>query len=110
MQSLSKRPRGPWYPVETLPPAPLLEWWDVRVILAFPDDAEKTARWAEVSGWIPVDLPSTAPLLAWRTPSPGPAAWLASTTVVVPSPEQALRWLQRAGRTRHVPSKPTDHA
>ena len=101
MQSLSKRPQGPWYPVGALLPALLLEWWDVRVILASPDDAEKTARWAEVSGWTPVDSPSTAPLLAWRTPSPGSCGSLASTTVSS-SPEQAPWWLQRAGRTRHT--------
>jgi len=102
MTALSPRPRGPWYPVDTLPPAPLLEWWNVRVVLAFPDQFEATAHWAETSGWEPLELSDAAPLHAWRNPTPGPSAWLAGTTVPLRTPDQALRWLTRAGRSRHI--------
>mgnify|MGYP000206046379 FL=1 len=91
MTALSPRPRGPWYPVDTPPSASFLDWWDVRVLLAFPDDA--VAEWAEAAGWSSVSLASGAPLQAWANPSPGPAAWVARRTVVVASPEQALRRL-----------------
>ncbi len=102
MSALSSRPRGPWYPVDSLPPASLLEWWNVRVLLAFPEDADAVSSWAEAAGWDPLPLANDAPLAAWVDPTPGPSAWLASATVSVQQPEQGLQWIARSSASRHT--------
>jgi len=90
MSTLTDRPRGPWYPVDTLPDLRWLAWWDVRVVLAFPEQASTAGPLLEAAGWTPLPLPADAPLLGWSADSPGPSAWLAARTEPVASTRQAV--------------------
>lgn len=83
MTALNPRPRGPWYPVEELPPVPLLRFLGVGAVLTTPERAAQP----ELERIPVVD----APLRAFRVPDPAPGAWLAPAPRRVDDPALALR-------------------
>ncbi len=85
MNTLQRPAKGPWFPVDALPPLPLLRQLGVRVVVT---DPETTLPLDELA------LP-TAPVRAWRVPDPLPRAWLAPRASVVPDQRAALDVLAR---------------
>lgn len=80
MNALRRPAQGPWFPVEELPPGPLLRALGVGAVVAPPDvelDLEE----------IPLQ---DAPVRAWRVPDARPRAWMAGDRVVVADARASL--------------------
>jgi len=88
MEALNRPPRGPWYPVEQVPPGFLQRFLGIRVVAAL---ADQVARLPE-AGWERLDLPEPAPLVASRDRVDNPMAWVAGTSIKRSSPEASLGW------------------
>jgi hypothetical protein len=86
MAVLSPRPRGPWYPVDLLPPRPLLAFAGVRVVL--------TPEAQPELGLPLLDL-GAAPLYAYGLEGAAPRAWFTAAAVQVSDPAAGLEWVSR---------------
>lgn len=107
MGALSDRPRGPWYPVDTLPSPALLRWWAVRAVVAFPHDAAATQAWATEAGWTPLPLSPGSPLQAWVDPQPAPLARVVHRTEPMATPAAALSRVSQLVDGSVAPTGPT---
>lgn len=83
MEALNPRPRGPWYPVDALPPVPLLRFLGVGAVLVAPSDEPLEAL-------APLPLPD-APVQAYAVPDPAPLSWLAPAPRRIDDPVVALQ-------------------
>ena len=88
MAALSSPPRGPWYPVDSVPSLHLLRFAGVRAIVS-DSSLESSEAWAE----IPL---TDSPVLAWKVPGSIPRAWLSSSAQRVEGPEIALQAISSA--------------
>jgi hypothetical protein len=79
MTALNPRPRGPWYPIDTLPPRPLLDFAAVRAVISE----------APLEGLEPIEV-GPAPVAVSALDPDAPRAWLAPSTRAVTSAEAAL--------------------
>lgn len=85
MGALSQPPRGPWYPVETLPSRALLDFAAVRAVVSD----------GPLEGLEELEL-GVSPVHAYALSLDAPRAWLATSWVPVASAEAGLRALQVA--------------
>lgn len=85
MGTLSQPPRGPWYPVDTLPPRALTDFAAVRAVVSE----------EPLEGLEELEL-GTAPVRAYALSLDAPRAWLATSWVPVPDAAAGLRALRAA--------------
>lgn len=83
MNALRRPAQGPWFPVEAVPPMPLLRTLGVGAIVT---DPETTLELEEIAL-------GEAPVRAWRVPGARPRAWVAGAVVGVPDARAALQAL-----------------
>jgi hypothetical protein len=95
MNALRKPAQGPWFPVDTLPPLPLLRALGVGAVVTDPDTA---------LGLDEIPL-GDAPVRAWRVPGAQPRAWVAGAVLSVPDDRAALRALA-SGVAERPPVEP----
>ena len=81
MNALQRPARGPWFPVDALPPMPLLRTLGVGAVVTDPDTSLNLEE-------IPL---GPAPVRAWRIPDARPRAWMAGSVVSMPDGRAALR-------------------
>jgi hypothetical protein len=90
MNALRKPAQGPWFPVDALPPGPLLRVLGVGAIITPPETELSLDE---------IPLPD-APVRAWRVPGARPRAWVAGGVVAVPDARAALRTLANGDADR----------
>lgn len=84
-RALDPRLVRPWFSVEALPPAPLLDLAGVRAIISpWPLDSVRS----DLVPWTPSPSPSGAAI--YLRPSAAPRAWLAPAPVAVATAEQGI--------------------
>jgi len=84
MAALNPRPRGPWYPVDAIPPLPLLRFATVSAVLS-----ESPLSESPLSALSSLDV-GVAPLSVHGLTDPLPRAWLAHAATAISDPTHAL--------------------
>ncbi len=92
MAALASPPRAPWYPVDRLPPRPLLDFAAVRVVLSE----------APIDGLPALDL-GPSPLRAHALDLQAPRAFVATAWRAVPGPDAGLRQIAADPQARARP-------